>query len=164
MERLPRSLEKNYNHFKATEFQTWLLFYGIPCLTCYLPSVYLSHFAKLSEAIYFLLGDSITTSELDRTQTLLDDLYKEFGVLYGQGSCGLNVHNVGYHLLSYVKWWGPLWAWSCFLYLNSVLVHTVHGTGDATKHIVKMKGMQGSLADAIQCMPDGKHKAYMQEQ
>lgn len=32
IERLPRNLEKNYNHFKATELQSWLLFYAIPCL------------------------------------------------------------------------------------------------------------------------------------
>ncbi|XP_060556799.1 uncharacterized protein LOC132717364 isoform X2 [Ruditapes philippinarum] len=32
IERLPRDLEKNYAHLKATELQTFLLYYSIPCL------------------------------------------------------------------------------------------------------------------------------------
>ncbi|WAR03041.1 hypothetical protein MAR_009599, partial [Mya arenaria] len=70
IERLPRDLEKHYANFKATE-----------------------HLALLSEAAYFLLGDKISLTNLQRAEKLLDEFYCQFPELYGLGSCGLNVHN-----------------------------------------------------------------------
>ncbi|KAI4805508.1 hypothetical protein KUCAC02_010118, partial [Chaenocephalus aceratus] len=32
IERLPRDLEVHHNHLKATEYQSWLLFYALPCM------------------------------------------------------------------------------------------------------------------------------------
>ena len=103
IERLPRDLEKNYAHFRATELQAFLLYYAIPCLTGYLPDPYLSHSSKLSEATYILLGDSITMDEIDHASKLLDEYYRDFANLYGEGSCGLNVHNAGVHVVDYGK-------------------------------------------------------------
>lgn len=132
IERLPRDLEKHYAHLKATELQSWLLYYALPCLNGYLPSLYLKHFACLSEGIYLLLGDCIQEKDLFRAEQLLDTFYKDFANLYGQGSCGLNVHNVGAHLVFYVRRWGPIYCWSCigFEDWNAAILQSVHGTGD----------------------------------
>lgn len=145
IERLPRDLEKNYSHFKATELQTWLLFYCIPCLSGILPDRYLKHVAKLSEAAHIFLGDSISTFALSRASDLLDEFYKDFAAFYGQGSCGLNVHNAGAHMASYVKLWGPMWAWSCFAFedANAMILQSVHGTGDVVRQVLKFKVAQG---------------------
>ena len=147
IERLPRDLERNYSHFKATELQAWLLYYGVPCLTSILPAIYLQHFSKLSEATYILLGDCITAQALGRANTLLDEFYAEFEALYGGGSCGLNVHNAGAHLGFYVAEWTPLWAWSCFAFedSNAMLLQAVHGTGNVVNQVIRFKQAQAVI-------------------
>jgi len=144
IERLPRNLEKNYTHFKATELQTWLLYYALPSLKGYLPDVYLEHFACLSEGVHILLRDKILQSDLDRAEILLERFYEDFCQLYGEGSCGLNVHNIGCHLVYYVRLWGPLFCWSCFGFedSNADLLNAVHGTGNVLKPVLKMKHAQ----------------------
>ncbi|WAQ99784.1 hypothetical protein MAR_024157 [Mya arenaria] len=147
IERLPRDLEKNYSHFKATELQSWLLYYGLPCLIGVLPDIYLEHFANLSESIYILLGDEITQTGLARAEMLLDRFYTSFEKLYGRGSCGINIHNAGAHIVYYVKKFGPLWAWSCFAFedCNALLLKTVHGTGNVLKQVMRIRQCQGHI-------------------
>ena len=147
IERLPRDLEKHYKNLKATELQSWLLFYALPCLVGILPDRYLRHFSYLSEAIYILLGDHITNTLLCRAEHLLGKFYSSFSELYGAGSCGLNVHNTCIHLVYYVKLWGPLWAWSCFGFEdnNAMLLQAVHGTGMVTKQIMWHKQVEATL-------------------
>ncbi|KAH3875610.1 hypothetical protein DPMN_038880 [Dreissena polymorpha] len=53
-----------------------------------------------------------------------------FQMLYGPQNCGLNVHNIGCHLVQYVRHHGPLSAWSCFGFedINGFLIISSHGT------------------------------------
>jgi hypothetical protein len=78
---------------------------------------------------------------------LLDKFYSSFEKLYGRGSCGINVHNAGAHLIYYVKKLGPLWAWSCFSFedCNAVLLQTVHGTGNVLKQVMRIRECQAHL-------------------
>ena len=147
IERLPCDLEKNYNNLKATELQSWLLFYSIPCLINILPDKFLSHFSLLSEGVYILLGDSINQQSLKRARSLLTEFYKMYNDLYPDSSCGLNIHNIGDHLVQYVERWGPLWAWSCFCFedSNAMLLQSVHGTGLVTKQVIKQRAAQLAL-------------------
>ena len=71
-----------------------------------------------------LLGDNITPDLLDLARNLLSTFCKDRQLLYGDGNCSLNVHNVAAHLVTYVQSWGPLWAWSCFPFedLNGALL------------------------------------------
>ena len=164
IERMPRDLEKNYTHFKATELQTWLLFYAIPCLNGYLDNVYLHHLSLLSEGIHLLLSDAITEEDLVRAETLLDTFYKDFANLYGEGTCGLNVHNIGAHLAFFVRMWGPIWGWSCFAFedLNAAVLQSVHGTGDVTKQCLRMKEIQMKLSSvSIKNIPKGYTQSYI---
>ena len=147
VERLPRDLEKHYQHLKASELQMWLLHYSLPCLRDFLPEPYLEHLALLSEASHILLRDSILHTDLSRARDLLDKFYKDFASLYGEGSMGLNVHNAGVHLVHYVSLWGPLFGWSCFGFedANAHLLARIHGTGDATKQTIDMKVAQSRI-------------------
>lgn len=151
IERLPRDLEKHYNHFRATELQVWLLYYGVPCVMDILPDKYLEHFCLLSEAIFILLGDAISPSGIARAHYLLTLFYSTYQDLYGQGSCGLNVHNTGSHLVDYVRMWGPIWAWSCFPFedSNADILQSVHGTGLVTNQVLKYKSAQSMLRKTI---------------
>ncbi|XP_022809908.1 uncharacterized protein LOC111346919 [Stylophora pistillata] len=103
LSRLPRDLEKHFKNLKASELQAWLLCYALPCLNDYLPDKYPLHFGHLAEGIFILLGDAITPLQLNRAKELLHTFYKDFQSLYGNGSCGLNVHNAGVHLADYVQ-------------------------------------------------------------
>lgn len=165
MQRLPRDMEKNYSSLKATELQAWLLYYGLPCLKGILPQLYLDHFALLSEGIYLLLGDSITFHELQRADVLLQKFHSQFPALYGEGSCGLNIHNIGCHMVYYVKLFGPLWSWSCFPFedINSMVTKTVHGTGNVTKQIMKLKQAQSLLRNHLQLESNDKTWKKLQE-
>lgn len=51
-------------------------------------------------------------------------------LLYGEGSRGRNVHNIGEYLPSYFKLCALLLGWYCFLFDDSDagLVNAVHGT------------------------------------
>ena len=82
-----------------------------------------------------------------RAEQLLGKFYRSFENLYGEGSCGLNVHNAGQHLIYYCYQWGPLWAWSCFGFedANAMIKQNVHGTGDVTKQVIRFKHAQSVL-------------------
>lgn len=98
----------------------------------------------LSEAVYILLGDNITTDALQRAKHLLSQFYSSFAELYSQGSCGLNVHNAGCHLAYFVEQWGPVWAWSCFHFedCNAMLLGNVHGTGNVVHKVLQVRYAQ----------------------
>lgn len=147
IERLPRDLEKHFNHFKATELQSWLLYYAIPCVKGFLKEEYMQNLECLSEGIYILLGDHITPQSLHKASDLLDQFYASFQRIYGDGSCGLNVHNIGMHLTECVKHWGPLWAWSCFPFedANAMLLQAVHGTGLVLKQVMNYRQVQSCI-------------------
>lgn len=163
IERLPRDLEKHFAHFKATELQAWLLYYTLPCLSGYLPAKCLEHFAHFSEGIHLLLRDCITEPDLVRAEALLDAFYQDFCELYGEGTCGLYVHNVGAHLVFYVRLWDPLFAWSCFGFedWNAALLQGVHGTGDVTRQIVCHIHAQLQLKSLFVKMPESDTRTYI---
>lgn len=144
IERLPRNLEKNYQHFKATELQTWLLYYAYPCLQDFLKDEYLENFLCFSEGIHILLGNAISEESLTKAKGLLQQFYASFARLYGEGSSGLNIHNTGSHLCDFVKLWGPIWCWSCFPFedINAMLLNSVHGTGVVLKQAMKYRQAQ----------------------
>lgn len=164
IERMPRDIEKHYNNLKATELQAWLLFYAIPCLQGILDEVYLKHLANLSHGLHLLLGDSISLEDLKEAESCLDAFYKQFQELYGKGSTGLNVHNIGAHLVFYVKLWGPLWSWSCFPFedLNSVILRSVHGTGDVTKQCLRLREIELKLNKIdLNCIQDSQLREHL---
>lgn len=134
--RLPRKLSNTLHHWKASELRSWLLFYSLPCLRDILPDVYLKHFSLLVEATYLLLGEGISSEDLQRADLLLTMFVKSAEGLYGKAFMGLNVHNL-LHLVGCVKKWGPLWAWSCFCFesFNGEIKKGIHGTGNVCRGI-----------------------------
>ena len=65
-------------YISATELQSWLLFYSLPCLIGILPDKYLQHYSCFVEAVYIMLGDSITGIQLNRAKSLLGIFYRDF--------------------------------------------------------------------------------------
>lgn len=113
--RLPRSLIENFGHLKASELRTFLLFYSVPCLYGIPPDLYFQHFILLGEAIYLLLQDSISISDLSKAASLLKHFCVKVKSLYDPRYETYNVHCL-LHLADRVFDLGPLWTYSCFCY------------------------------------------------
>ncbi|KAK3107405.1 hypothetical protein FSP39_013796 [Pinctada imbricata] len=162
LKRLPRRIENNYQHWKASEMRSWLLYYSLPCISeSSLPEVYIHHYACLVEAIYLLLGEDISESDLQRAERLLNSFYEHFAELYMDSAVGLNVHNL-YHLVQCVRYWGPLWVYSCFGFDKDVL-EVVHGTGNVAMQILWCLKAQKELALKTKTLPDGKIKDFFKD-
>ena len=73
----------NHSTCIGSEYQSWLLYYSIPVLIDILPDVYLNHYALLVTSIHFLLGSSISDSELYQAESFLIQFYQEFEHGYG---------------------------------------------------------------------------------
>lgn len=106
--RLPRKIENNMHHYKASELQMWLLFYSVPCLVDIMPHAYLNHYCLFVEGIYILLSDSISEAQLLHAESSLQKFYLQFGELYGTNNCTINLHNACQHLAKYVRKLGPV--------------------------------------------------------
>ncbi len=166
IERIPKDFEKRLLKMKATEYQTLLLFYFLAILEGYLDKKYLDHIGLLSSGLYTLLKNNISPQELAEASNKLEKFYKQFAQLYGEGSCGLNVHNIGVHLAEFVGRFGPLWCHSTFPFedLNSSILH-VHGTGDVTKQAFRLKENKMHLTSLLinKSIPAGKHLDYIRK-
>jgi len=161
--RRPRILSSAYHHWKASELRNWLLFYSIPCLKDYLPSVYFKHFCCLVEATYILLSEGITTNDLKRADTLLNFFVTNAAHLYGKNIVSLNVHNLT-HLVHFVKMWGPLWCWSCFPFesFNGEIKKNIHGTGNVCRQIFWTFQAQKRIMQSEELLDEGEVRDYVQ--
>lgn len=90
------------------------MYYVFFCLSGYFFAKYFKYFVNFLEVIYLFLGDCIIEVNLVRVEILFDFFYSRFLILYGEGSCGFNVYNVGVYLVFYVRFWGFIFVWSCF--------------------------------------------------
>ena len=63
---------------QASELQAWLLFYSLPVMSDLLSSDYLQHYGLLVGAVYILLSDSISVSQLDFAEQSLTKFYEEW--------------------------------------------------------------------------------------
>ncbi|KAH3894571.1 hypothetical protein DPMN_018728 [Dreissena polymorpha] len=160
--RLPRRLEGNMSHWKASEFQHWLLFYSVPCVNGLLKKEYMDNLGFLVDGIYLLLGDAITEDDLLRAEMSLAKFQLSFETLYGPQNCGLNVHNIGCHLAQYVQHHGPLWAWSCFGFedLNGFLIKSSHGTGDVSTQLLSTLFARKQLCREVENIQSAELKQF----
>ena len=72
--RVPRSIKKHRNYWKASEFRNFLLYSSLPLLLDALPPLYFHHFALLVCSMHILLQSELNASLIRAAQTMLDDL------------------------------------------------------------------------------------------
>lgn len=106
--RPPRSIKKHFKYWKVAELRYWLLFYSLPLLLNFLPSLYWHHYSLLVCAMHILLSDSISNAQVSAAEQMLKDFYFLLPELYGEKSCTHNAHLLS-HLPKYVR---PLWTHS----------------------------------------------------
>ncbi|KAK6179139.1 hypothetical protein SNE40_011561 [Patella caerulea] len=162
VQRMPRKFQHSW---KASEYQEWLLYFALPCLDGILQTQYYEHFSMIVSAIYKLLSDTISEADLICAERELKEFYMQMPALYGFEQCGLNVHNAGAHLCSYVRMWGPLWAWSCFSYedMSGNVLSRVHDTGNVSIQALKMLPMQKILRTTYLSMPNIRLRSFVAE-
>ena len=112
--RLPTGISDRKN-WKASEFKSFLSYYGIPCLRGILPTKYLEHFAFLVEGIQLLLRPRITGNDRQRSRELLTMFVKKFESLYGPEKMTFNVDSL-LHFPTAVEMCGPLFTFSTYAF------------------------------------------------
>ena len=92
--RPPRSIAKDFAHWKASEYRSFLFFYAIPCLWNILPDEYFHHFILFVEAIWLLDQSSISPHCLQKARKLLLQKIPELIPLlpFGSGSKKFHEH------------------------------------------------------------------------
>ncbi|XP_046482806.1 uncharacterized protein [Neodiprion pinetum] len=110
--RLPRKLSKR-GKWKASEWQSWLLFYSLPCLDGLIPDAALEHLSLLVDSSFILLQNKISEADLNKCELNLTKFVAEFEILYGKEYVTFNVHSL-LHVVKSVKSSGPLWTTSAF--------------------------------------------------
>ena len=127
--RVARKIGQYLCHWKASEFRSFLFYYGLPCLYGILEDEYFQHFLLLVESIWLMNRSSISIKDLKKSKALLLHFCMQVEGLYGNRYETFNVHCL-LHLTRCVKCLGPLWSCSCFWYedYNGDIRKLYHGT------------------------------------
>lgn len=112
--RTPRDLD-DVKLYKASEWRSFLIFYGILCFDRVLGEKYREHFAMLSCAYFILLKNSITEEELDLAETYLRQYVFLTEQYFGLTSMTYNIHLL-LHEIQAVRDFGPVWGHSTFIF------------------------------------------------
>ena len=154
--RTPRSLLKNLAHFKASELRAFLLFYSLPCLWTLLEEEYFQHLLLLVDALFLLLQDSISPSDIERSFLMLTHFCARMESLYGRRYETYNVHML-LHLPDCVERLGPLWCTSCFWFggHNGDLTKLFHGTQNVDIQITHAVCIHQKIPELIPLLPEG---------
>ncbi|XP_053407190.1 uncharacterized protein LOC128559474 [Mercenaria mercenaria] len=135
--RLPRSINNDLKYWKASEFRSFLLFYGAPILNGILDANRFQHFLLLVNALHILLKSGCTETELVSAELMLAEFVRDFPHLYDRCFMTLNMHQL-LHLVDDVRQLGPLFTHSCFPFedKNGVLLKMIRGTQNIDTQII----------------------------
>jgi len=127
--RLPRSIQNELKYWKASEFRSFLLFYGAIVMFGILDDERLSHYLLFVHAIHILLKSGSNEADIDYSEQMLFKFCKEFASLYHERFMTLNMHQL-VHLPDSVRQLGPLYTHSCFSFedKNGVILKMIRGT------------------------------------
>lgn len=148
--RLPRSLNE-YKNYKANEFRSWILFYMKICAEGIQKRKYVDHMQLLSASVYILLGNNITSQQLNIASQKCLTFVNEFEKIYGRTNMVMNVHLV-LHLVNACKSLGPLWTQSAFVFedFNGVLLKHAKGTTDVILQIASKYVLDKSYSEDVE--------------
>lgn len=116
--RKPRTL-KYIKLWKATEFRSFLLYYGAFVLKNELNETAYNHYLMFHVAIHLLANPEAVKNpaNIQTAKELLEKFVKLFGDIYGEKYVSYNVHNLK-HLSEDVRNFGPLDGFSSFQFEN----------------------------------------------
>lgn len=143
--RKPRSIS-DIKYWKASELRSWLLFYAPVVLIGILNKEYYEHFLLFSNAVFLMLQDSISETEVSIAENFLEHFVSRFPELYQERYTTLNMHLL-LHIPDNVRNLGPLWAFSCFPFedANGYLLKLVKGTQSVESQILNSMSVSHGL-------------------
>lgn len=135
MSRKPRRLDENVK-YKAKEYRSFFLYFAVPCFKDILPNQYFVNLSLFVNALHIFLSDSISSAALGEARICMRDFVTGYQRLFGLQSVTYNLH-LCLHLADVVKWVGPLWAHSNFIFEsgNGLLIRIVRGTRSVINEI-----------------------------
>ncbi|XP_062566984.1 uncharacterized protein LOC134229281 isoform X2 [Saccostrea cucullata] len=150
--RLPRSIEKDLKYWKASEYRSFLLFFGAPVLHGILDMQRFSHFLLLVDSMHILLKFGSNEKDLERAEMLLFEFCRRLEELYDRCFLRLNVHQL-LHLPDCVRDLGPLYTHSCFSFesKNGIILKMIRGSQSIDTQII-------TAISFIQKLPELKQK------
>lgn len=83
--RLPRSIHKHVNSFKATKWYSWILLFSVPLLCNKLPDYALQHWILFTEAIRLCLQVQLSSHEINLIESKLRAFVEMAESIYYQG-------------------------------------------------------------------------------
>lgn len=121
-------------YFKASEFRTYLLYFGPVIFKNFLPTPYYNHFLKLHFAIYVFCSKSLKHLYTN-AHSCLEVFVHDMTDLFGPASLVYNVHCL-LHLHQFVQMYGPLDDFSAFPYENylSIMKRRIKCTRNIFEH------------------------------
>ena len=112
--RSPHSLTER-QFWKASEWRAFLLFYSPVILRNELPRPYYEHRLLLVHAMHLLIAPALTLNDISKAELCLVKFVTMTQELYGTEHVSYNVHLLT-HLADSVRYWGPLWSCSAFIF------------------------------------------------
>lgn len=119
--RLPRPL-KDISKWKASEFESWLLYWSVICFDGIVNASFLESYTLLVRSIHTLLKRRITKEDLERSEYDLLKFVGDCQIMFEETALTFNLHSL-LHLTESVKRSGPLWATSAFPFENGIFYH-----------------------------------------
>jgi hypothetical protein len=114
--RAPRRIDNHYKGYKATEWEAWLIHYGIPLLDQHLGDDYVNNFRQLNRIYSLATQYTIQQSELLDLKRLTVDFIQSYERLYYRREpgrlpvCSVNIHYL-LHLPACIQDCGPARYW-----------------------------------------------------
>ena len=135
--RLPRSIEHDLKYWKASEYRSFLLFYGVTVLDGILDTERFQHYSDFVGAIQILLYYGSTEYQLQSAEIFLFRFCENFATLYNECYMTLNVHQL-VHIVDSVRQLGPLYTHSCFPFedKNGFVLKQIRGTQNIDNQII----------------------------
>lgn len=135
--RLPRSIETDLKYWKASEYRSFLLYFGAPVMYGILDNNRFNHYLQLVNGIRILLKFGSTEEEVSEAEAMLFNFCADFECLYEKCFMTLNIHQL-VHLADSVRALGPLYTHSCFSFedKNGFLLKMIQGTQNIDSQIV----------------------------
>lgn len=135
--RTPKSV-KERQHWKATEWKNYLLYYSLLCLMNNMPLKYIKHWFLLVYSMQIFLQDKILPEQFKKAKAALEKFVFQITDLYGIQFFKFNVHLL-LHIPLFVKYYGALWATSAFPYehYNGILAKLIKSSQAPAEQICK---------------------------
>ncbi|GBO01993.1 hypothetical protein AVEN_135801-1 [Araneus ventricosus] len=111
-------LTNDFLFWKASGFRVFLFVSPIILKNLISKNVY-NHWLLLVLGISLLLGNQVTTNDLEEAEFALQKFVYGVRDIYGIQEQTYNIHFL-LQLRQAIKSWGPLWAHSCFIYEDAV--------------------------------------------